>query len=76
MDTSDRETMRPKEHHVDIVRNALGTNVVDILTTLFDVSQGFPPSVSATSFRRDHPEWIDDLRTLADGPAHHHQLYR
>lgn len=49
---------------IDVVRKAVGTEKIDVLTDIFRRSGGPPPGVRADRYRADHHEWIEILDRL------------
>lgn len=50
--------------HVDTVKEAIGSQAVEILREIFNSRKGEPPSVPILRFRADHEEWINTLDLL------------
>ncbi|HQS58739.1 MAG: hypothetical protein B7Y56_10835 [Gallionellales bacterium 35-53-114] len=51
--------------HIDEVKDSLGEAAVQVLSLVFDNSNGIPPSTPSARFRADHPELMDRLDKLA-----------
>lgn len=50
--------------HVDVVKEAIGSQAVEVLQAMFEIRKGEPPSVPVQRFRADHAEWINTLDVL------------
>lgn len=50
--------------HVEIVKEAIGSQAVEALQAIFESRKGKPPSVPTQRFRADHEEWINTLDIL------------
>lgn len=50
--------------HVNEVRKTVGSSILNLLRTIFEQSVGIPPSVPATRFRADNPQWMDELHNM------------
>ncbi|MEL0584026.1 MAG: hypothetical protein AAES65_03975 [Candidatus Thiodiazotropha sp. (ex. Lucinoma kazani)] len=50
--------------HVETVKEAIGSQAVEVLGKIFESRKGEPPSVPIQRFRADHEEWISTLDIL------------
>ena len=50
--------------HVETVKEAIGSQAVEVLRKIFESRKGEPPSVPIQRFRADHEEWISTLDIL------------
>ncbi|MEW8332005.1 MAG: DUF4145 domain-containing protein [Candidatus Thiodiazotropha endolucinida] len=50
--------------HVELVKEVIGSQAVEVLRAIYENSKGEPPSVSIQRFRADHDEWINVLDAL------------
>ncbi len=56
--------LKMQVRHVDEVRKSLGGSTLDLLKTIFEQSNGLPPTVPATRFRAKYPKWMDQLNDI------------
>ena len=47
--------------HASKVKESLGNEVIEVLSTIFESSTGNPPAVKKRRFRADHHNWIEGL---------------
>lgn len=50
--------------HVEIVKESIGSQAIEVLQAIFESRKGEPPSVPIQRFRADHDEWISTLDAL------------
>ena len=50
--------------HVELVKETIGSQAIEVLRTVFECRKGEPPSVPIQRFRADHDEWINTLDAL------------
>lgn len=50
--------------HVELVKETIGSQAVEVLRAIFESRKGEPPSVPMQRFRADHDEWFNTLEAL------------
>lgn len=50
--------------HVELVKEAIGSQAIEVLRAIFENRTGQPPSVPIQRFRADHEEWLNTLDAL------------